>query len=204
MHMMRDDLSSPIYISSWVVVPSVTSIGNLGFRPNINRYGVCPVDIMVYLRRFTPTKAPTLKAKWLENSVNLPVWRNQEPPVIILWGMACAKGSTGSVMTKICWYPPLDFSNVRKSMQTNSNGEEVTMGMCERFNRTLLNMLWSLESHQKQNGKAYLGPMIHSYNCTRHASTGQTPYLLMFGRNPRLPIDVKLGLHVEWILLGIP
>jgi hypothetical protein len=28
----------------------------------------------------------------------------------------------------ISWYPPLDFSNVRKSMQTNSNGEEVTMG----------------------------------------------------------------------------
>jgi hypothetical protein len=29
-------------------------------------------------------------------------------------------------------------------------------GMCERFNRTLLNMLGSLESHQKQNWKAYL------------------------------------------------
>ena len=49
---------------------------------------------MVYLRGFTPTKAPTLKAKWLKNSVNLRVWRNQEPPAIILWGMACAKGST--------------------------------------------------------------------------------------------------------------
>ena len=70
-------------------------------------------------------------------------------------------------------------------------------GMCERFNRTLLNTLGSLESHKKQNWKAYLGPMIHSYNCTRHESTGQTPYLLMFGRNPRLPIDVTLGLHVE-------
>jgi hypothetical protein len=54
--------------------------------------------------------------------------------------------------------------------------------------------------HPMGNGmitKAYLGPMIHSYNCTRHESTGQTPYLLMFGRNPRLPIDVTLGLHVE-------
>ena len=70
-------------------------------------------------------------------------------------------------------------------------------GMCERFNRTILNMLGLLESHQKQNWKAYLGSMIHSYNCTRHESTGHTPYLLMFGRNPRLPIDVTLGLHVE-------
>jgi hypothetical protein len=32
------------------------------------------------------------------------------------------------VQQNTCWYPPLDFSNVRKSMQTNSNGEEVTMG----------------------------------------------------------------------------
>jgi hypothetical protein len=70
-------------------------------------------------------------------------------------------------------------------------------GMCERFNRTILDTLWSLESHQKQNWKAYLGAMIHSYNCTRHESTGQTPYLLMLGRNPRLPIDVTLGLHVK-------
>lgn len=70
-------------------------------------------------------------------------------------------------------------------------------GMCERFNRTLLNMLGSLEPHQKQKWKAYLGPMVHAYNCTRHESTGQTPYLLMFGRNPRLPIDVTLGLRID-------
>jgi transposase InsO family protein len=70
-------------------------------------------------------------------------------------------------------------------------------GMCERFNRTILNMLGSLELHQKQNWKAYLGLMIKSYNCTRHESTGQTPHLLMFRGNPRLPIDVTLGLHVE-------
>ena len=70
-------------------------------------------------------------------------------------------------------------------------------GMCERYNRTLLNMLGSLEPHQKLNWKAYVGPLVHAYNCTRHESTGQTPYLLMFGRNPRLPIDAALGLHVD-------
>ena len=68
-------------------------------------------------------------------------------------------------------------------------------GMCERFNRTLLNMLGSLEPSKKTNWKAYVGPMVHAYNCTRHESTGQTPYLLMFGRNPRLPIDAAFGLR---------
>lgn len=70
-------------------------------------------------------------------------------------------------------------------------------GMCERFNRTLLNMLGSLDSSKKTNWKAYVKPFVHAYNCTRHESTGQTPYLLMFGNNPRLPVDAAFGLRVN-------
>ena len=66
-------------------------------------------------------------------------------------------------------------------------------GMCERFNRTLLNMVGTLEPEQK-NWKAYVGPRVHAYNCTQHDSTGFSPYL-MFGRNPRLPVDIVFGLR---------
>ena len=68
-------------------------------------------------------------------------------------------------------------------------------GMCERMNRTLLSMLATLPPEKKSRWKEYVAPMIHAYNCTRHDSTGFAPFELMFGRKPRLPIDVVLGLN---------
>ena len=67
-------------------------------------------------------------------------------------------------------------------------------GQCERYNSTLCNMLGTLSDDEKSDWKSYLGCMTHAYNCTKHASTTYTPYYLMFGRHPRLPIDVEFGL----------
>lgn len=70
-------------------------------------------------------------------------------------------------------------------------------GVCERFNRTLLSMLGTLSTSQKSDWKSYVAPMVHAYNCTRHDSTGFSPYELMFGRKPRLALDIALGLVNE-------
>ena len=67
-------------------------------------------------------------------------------------------------------------------------------GQCERFNSTLCNMLGTLSDEEKSDWKSHLGCMTHAYNCTKHASTTYSPYYLMFGRHPRLPIDIEFGL----------
>ena len=73
----------------------------------------------------------------------------------------------------------------------------MTNGQCERFNSTLCNMLGTLPEKEKADWKSHLGSMTHAYNCTKHPSTTCSPYYLMFGRQPRLPIDYEMGLPID-------
>ena len=69
-----------------------------------------------------------------------------------------------------------------------------TNGQCERFNSTLINMLGTLPKEKKSERKNHIGTLVHAYNCTQNSATGFSPYYLMFGRQPHLPVDVALGL----------
>ena len=69
----------------------------------------------------------------------------------------------------------------------------------ERFNRTLLDMLGTLENEKKRDWKKYIASLVFYYNSTPHDSTKFSPYELMFGRKPKLPIDVQFEKVTEEI-----
>ena len=41
--------------------------------------------------------------------------------------------------------------------------------------------------------------VVHAYNCSTHETTGVSPYLVMFGREPRLPVDVQFCTSISEI-----
>lgn len=86
-------------------------------------------------------------------------------------------------------------AGIRKTRTTPAHPQG--NGMTERFNRTLLNMLGTLAEKKKQDWKSYVPQLVHAYNATYHETCGVSPYYLMFGRHPRLPIDVAMGLDLN-------
>ena len=53
-------------------------------------------------------------------------------------------------------------------------------------------MMHTLEEAEKSCWKYILNKLVHAYNCTRNETTGNSPYYLMFGREPQLPIALIL------------
>ena len=68
-----------------------------------------------------------------------------------------------------------------------------TNGQCERFNQTLINMLGTLPDKPKSTWREQVPTLVHAYNCTKNSVMDFSPYYLMFGRKPRLPIDLVFG-----------
>ena len=66
---------------------------------------------------------------------------------------------------------------------------------CERFNRTLFDLLNTLSKEQKADWPVYIPSLVFAYNATPHLITGFQTYQLMFGHWAPALCDSWLGLR---------
>jgi hypothetical protein len=64
-------------------------------------------------------------------------------------------------------------------------------GLSERFNRTLKSMITTFVTDDQQGTwDQYLPMLAFAYNTAVHCSTNTTPFEMIYGRQPKLPIDI--------------
>ena len=99
---------------------------------------------------------------------------------------SCIRIKGSSLMHEIC-----KLLNISKSRTTAYHPQ--CDGLVERFNRTLQDMLATTVRDHPFDSEGSLRKVCMAYNSSVNASTGFTPFYLMFGREARLPVDLIYG-----------
>ena len=63
-------------------------------------------------------------------------------------------------------------------------------GLSERFNRTLESMLACFTNEEQNDWDQWLQQLKFAYVTSVHSTTGLTPFEVLYGRKPNLPVDL--------------
>ena len=88
-----------------------------------------------------------------------------------------------AILNEMCIY--LNIKKLRTSPyhpQTN--------GAVERVHQTLEQMIAKLDNKRRRKWPEHLSSITHAYNSTRSQIMGYSPYFLMMGHRPWLPVDL--------------
>ena len=92
------------------------------------------------------------------------------------------KAFTGHVITHLC-----ELYGVQRLRTSPYHAQ--TNGQVECMNQTIIHMIGKLEEDRKACWSQHLPELLMVYNATCSAVTGYSPYYLLFGRRPRIPVD---------------
>ena len=92
------------------------------------------------------------------------------------------KAFMGQVITHLC-----ELYGLQKLRTSPYHAQ--TNGQVERMNQTIICMIGKLEEDRKACWSKHLPELLLAYNATHSAVTGYSPYYLLFGRRPRIPVD---------------
>ena len=70
-------------------------------------------------------------------------------------------------------------------------------GQVERQNKTLQDMLAAFVSNRQDDFDLWLDPMVFAYNSSCQESLGISPYEVLFGKTPKMPLELELGIPVS-------
>ena len=87
------------------------------------------------------------------------------------------------ILTHLC-----KFLHIDKTRTTPYHPQ--SDGLVERFNRTLIQMLSTCIEDHPFEWEDHIHKVCMAYNSSKQATTGYSPFYLMFGREARLPVDI--------------
>ena len=70
-------------------------------------------------------------------------------------------------------------------------------GLTERFNRTLKTMLSCFVNEHQNDWDEYLQYLAYAYNTSTHATTNHTPFEVVYGRKPKISLDLIIENEAE-------
>ena len=89
---------------------------------------------------------------------------------------------TGHIITHLC-----ELYGVQKLRTSLYHAQ--TNGQVEHMNQTIICMIGKLEEDKKAYWSEHLSELLLAYNATCSTVIGYSPYYLLFGRRPRIPVD---------------
>ena len=92
------------------------------------------------------------------------------------------KAFTGHIITHLCY-----LYGVQKLRTSPYHAQ--TNGQVEHMNQMIICMISKLEEDRKACWSKHLPELLLAYNATCSAVTWYSPYYLLFGRRPRIPVD---------------
>ena len=65
-------------------------------------------------------------------------------------------------------------------------------GLSERWKKSLIKMIKTNINNEHSNWDEILPQLQYAYNVSTHATTGVSPFYMIFGREPKFPLDLML------------
>lgn len=168
----------PIPVGSPFFQIGIDYVGPLNRTTTGNKYIIVAMDYLTKWPEAKPVKEATA----------------QETVTFIYEDIICRHGCPGRILTDRGTH----FNNrllnglmekfkVAHLMSTPYHPQ--TNGLVERFNRTLIEALAKTASEHLTDWDKYIAPALFAYRTSVHSTTKLSPFLLIYGREAKLPTD---------------